>query len=88
MSNKIVPSALKIWLIFLFVFLALGYGIILSIVFGFVGGIAGGTVATWWRTPGGEPKEIAPPAPRKTLARLPFGGFFRRSQRRFPSTRR
>jgi hypothetical protein len=96
MSNKIVPPALKIWLIFLFVFLVLGYGIIPSILFGFVAGLAGGTVTTWWQTPGGEPKDVPLPAPirqfsqqlRETPAWLPFGGFFRRSQRRFPGTRR
>ncbi|NJL47444.1 MAG: hypothetical protein HC929_08060 [Leptolyngbyaceae cyanobacterium SM2_5_2] len=96
MNNKIIPPALKIWLAFLFVFLALGYDIIPSILFGFVAGLAGGTVTAWWQTPGGEPKEIALPAPiqqisrqlRDTPARLPFGGFFRRSQRRFPGTRR
>lgn len=96
MSNKIVPSALKIWLGFLLVFLLLGYEIIPSIALGAVAGFAGGLVATWWVSPGGEPKEAELPAPirqfgrqlRETPSRLPFRGFFRRTESRYPGPRR
>jgi hypothetical protein len=95
-STRIVPPALKIWLVFLFVFLLLGYDIIPSILFGAVAGFAGGTVATWWTTPGGEPKEVELPEPirrfsrqlRETPAKLPLKGFFRRTESRYPGPRR
>lgn len=96
MSNRIGPPALKIWLVFLFTFLLLGYDIIPSILFGVVGGLAGGIVSTWWVTPGGEPKEVELPAPikrirrqlRQTPARLPLRGFLRRTETRYPGPRR
>ena len=53
MVDKIVPTALKIWLAFIFIFLLLGYEIIPSIAFGAVAGFAGGTIQAWWTTPGG-----------------------------------
>ncbi len=58
MTDLIVPAALRIWLIFLLVFILLGYSVIVSILFGAVGGFAGGLVAAWWSAPGGEPKPI------------------------------
>jgi hypothetical protein len=63
--DKIVPVALRLWLLFLFVFLLLGYAVVPSVIFGAIGGLAGGTVNAWWTTPGGEPRprEPAPAAP-------------------------
>jgi hypothetical protein len=96
MGNQMGPSTLKIWLLFLLLFLMLGYGPIPSILFGLVAGVAGGIVATWWVSPGGEPKEVELPAPirqfsrqlRKTPSRLSLGGLFRRTESRYPGPRR
>ncbi|NJL44590.1 MAG: hypothetical protein HC922_00220, partial [Leptolyngbyaceae cyanobacterium SM2_3_12] len=54
MVDKIVPPALQIWLVFLFIFLLLGYGVLPSIFFGAVAGLAGGTLSAWWKTPVAE----------------------------------
>ncbi|QQE63602.1 hypothetical protein GFS31_02690 [Leptolyngbya sp. BL0902] len=96
MGNEMGPPTLKIWLLFLLLFLMLGYGPIPSILFGLVAGLAGGVVATWWVSPGGEPKEVELPTPirqfsrqlRETPSRLPFRGFFRRTESRYPGPRR
>ncbi|MGD1856178.1 MAG: hypothetical protein ACFB2W_18200 [Leptolyngbyaceae cyanobacterium] len=56
MTDLIVPTALRMWLIFLLIFALLGYSVPASILFGAVGGFAGGVVAAWWYAPGGEPK--------------------------------
>lgn len=56
MTDLIVPAALRIWLVFLLIFALLGYSVTASILFGAMGGFAGGLVAAWWRAPGGEPK--------------------------------
>ena len=55
MTDLIVPAALRIWLVFLLVFALLGYSVTVSILFGAVGGFAGGLVSAWWHAPGGEP---------------------------------
>ncbi len=55
MTDLIVPAALRIWLVFLLVFALLGYSVTTSILFGAVGGFAGGLVSAWWQAPGGEP---------------------------------
>ncbi|WP_225852741.1 hypothetical protein, partial [Haemophilus parainfluenzae] len=55
MIYKIIPTALRLWLGFLFLFLLLGYSAVPSIVFGAVAGFTGGMIAAWWKTPGGEP---------------------------------
>ncbi|NER85411.1 MAG: hypothetical protein F6K42_39165 [Leptolyngbya sp. SIO1D8] len=98
MTDKIVPVALRLWLLFLFAFLLLGYAIIPSILFGAIGGFAGGMVSAWWQTPGGEPeKEFEPSAleriggrlrPRQVQNRLPFLKLFTRRDRRYPKSRR
>ncbi|MEM8614630.1 MAG: hypothetical protein AAGF93_21640 [Cyanobacteria bacterium P01_H01_bin.105] len=55
MTDLIVPAALRIWLVFLLVFALLGYSVPASILFGAIGGFAGGLVSAWWHAPGGEP---------------------------------
>ncbi|MDA0865928.1 MAG: hypothetical protein O2890_05835 [Cyanobacteria bacterium] len=67
MPDKIVPVALRLWLLFIFAFLLLGYAVVPSIVFGAIGGLAGGTVSAWWQTPGGEPQ---PQEPRKSASTI------------------
>lgn len=96
MGNQLRPPTFKIWLLFLLLFLILGYGPLPSAFFGLVAGLAGGIVATWWVTPGGEPKQVELPAPirqfsrqlRQTPSRLPLRGFFRRTETRYPGPRR
>ncbi|TVP67603.1 MAG: hypothetical protein EA342_07870 [Leptolyngbya sp. LCM1.Bin17] len=97
MADKIIPRALKIWLGFLFVFLLLGYGIIPSIGFGAIAGVAGGTIGAWWITPGGEPRNLDLPEPIRKLSRqirqtpewLPFRQVLDRNRgRRYSRSRR
>jgi hypothetical protein len=64
-ADKIIPMALKIWLLFLFLFLLLGYGVLFSIVFGAIAGFAAGMIHAWWITPGGEPTATLPEPIRK-----------------------
>lgn len=97
--DQVVPAALRLWLVFLFAFLLMGYGVGLSILFGAIGGFAGGTIAVWWQTPGGEPAatELEPSAfekigerlrPQEMQGRLPFLKLFTRRDRRYPGSRR
>ena len=99
MTDKIFPVALRLWLVFLFAFLLLGYAIVPSILFGLVGGFASGMVSAWWQTPGGEPEvvEAEPNAleklggrlrPRYVQNRMPFLKLFTRRDRRAPNSRR
>ena len=99
MTDKIVPIALRLWLAFLFALLLVGYSVIPSIVFGAIGGFAGGMVTVWWQTLGGEPEaeELEPSAlqriggklrPRQVQNRLPFLKLFTRRDRRYPGSRR
>ncbi|MEM7063764.1 MAG: hypothetical protein AAF572_11440 [Cyanobacteria bacterium P01_B01_bin.77] len=55
MTDLIVPVALRIWLVFLLIFVLLGYSVTASILFGAIGGFAGGLVSAWWNALGGEP---------------------------------
>ncbi len=101
-ADKIFPVALRLWLVFLFLFLLMGYAIAPSILFGAVGGFAGGFVSAWWQTPGGEPKreeatttEANPLGnlgsklrPAQLDARLPFLRLFTRRDRRYSGPRR
>lgn len=100
MTDKIFPVALKLWLGFLVAFLLLGYAIAPSIIFGAIAGFAGGTVAAWWQTPGGEPQPAeanSSPNPLKKFGlqlkpeqvryRLPFLRVFSRRSRRRGSRR-
>jgi hypothetical protein len=98
-TDKFFPVALKLWLAFLLTFLALGYAIAPSILFGAIAGFAGGMVSAWWQTPGGEPQEaeLEPTAlgklgeklkPRQVQNRLPFLKLFTRRDRRSPGSRR
>ncbi|NEQ33185.1 MAG: hypothetical protein F6K04_19670 [Leptolyngbya sp. SIO4C5] len=82
MVDKAIPAGLKIWLAFLLALLVVGYDVIPSILFGAVGGVAGGILSAWWQTPGGVP---APGSEnplrrvqrrlkeRSSRLRLPFG---------------
>ncbi|WP_035990683.1 hypothetical protein [Leptolyngbya sp. KIOST-1] len=92
MADKIIPTAFKIWLAFLFLFLLLGYEVVPSILLGAVAGFAGGTIHAWWITPGGEPTTaLELPASLRQLnpKRLPLGNFFGRSRSpRVPRARR
>lgn len=98
MTDRIVPIALRLWLVFLFALLLLGYAVAPSIIFGAIGGYAGGVVRAWWDTPGGEPEEeeLEPSPleriggrlrPREMQSRLPFLKLFTRRDRRYPGRR-
>lgn len=54
MTDLIVPAALRIWLVFLLVFVLLGYSVTVSILFGAIGGFSGGVVSAWWNALGGD----------------------------------
>lgn len=82
MIDKIVPAALRIWLLFLFVFLLLGFSTVGSILFGAIAGFAGGTIRAWWTTLGGEPIAPVLPEPIRRLGRQ-----LRESQPRIPLIR-
>ena len=73
MTDLIVPAALRLWLVFLLIFAVLGYSVTASILFGAMGGFAGGLVSAWWRAPGGEPmaKEEGGGSKRPSLLQLP-----------------
>ncbi|MGF1566510.1 MAG: hypothetical protein ACFCVD_00270 [Nodosilinea sp.] len=96
MVDKIIPTALRIWLVSLFTFLLLGYGVLPSIFFGAVAGLAAGVMSAWWKTPGGEPKVLELPEPirqfsrqiRETPSRLPFRSFFERGNKRYSRPKR
>ncbi|MFE4105597.1 hypothetical protein [Almyronema epifaneia] len=91
MVDKAIPAGLKIWLTFLLGLLVVGYPIVPSILFGAIGGVAGGLVSAWWQTPGGVPTaEAENPLKRmqqrlrerSSRLRLPFGSReLQRSQR-------
>lgn len=57
MVDLIIPAALRIWLVFLFVFFLLGYPAAFSILFGAIGGIAGGITTAWWQVKGNGPSK-------------------------------
>ncbi len=99
MTDKIVPVALRLWLLFLFLLLLLGYSVVTSIIFGAVGGLAGGITTAWWHTPGGEPEATQEPSafqkvrggfqPGLWQERLPFLRLFtRRDRRSYTKSRR
>jgi len=46
-ADLIIPATLKSWLFFLFLFFLLGYPIPFSILFGAIGGVAGGLTSSW-----------------------------------------
>lgn len=74
MTDLIVPAALRLWLVFLLVFALLGYSVTASILFGAMGGFAGGLVSAWWHAPGGEPmpsEERRQKSKRPSLLQLP-----------------
>lgn len=71
MTDLIVPSALRIWLLFLLLFALLGYSVTASILFGAMGGFAGGLVSAWWHAPGGEPALRKNDRPNSRRLQLP-----------------
>ena len=104
MADRIIPVALRLWLRFLCALLLLGYGVGLSILFGAIGGFAGGTVSAWWQAPGGIPAEPKP-QPKATMpaaigrlgsrfntgdlrSRIPILRLFTRRDRRLNAPRR
>ncbi|MEM8505671.1 MAG: hypothetical protein AAF716_21275 [Cyanobacteria bacterium P01_D01_bin.1] len=56
MADLIIPAVIRTWLIFLIVFFLLGYPVPFSIVFGGIGGLAGGIMSGWWQVKGGTPE--------------------------------
>ena len=78
MTDLIVPAALRIWLVFLLVFILLGYSVTVSIVFGAIGGFAGGLISAWWVMPGGAPI----PTENKTASSLQLPKWGWRTERR------
>ncbi|MBD2258764.1 hypothetical protein [Pseudanabaena sp. FACHB-2040] len=82
MIDKIVPTALRLWLTFLLLLVLLGYSVLSSILFGAIAGLAGGIVNAWWTTLGGEPVEIVLPEPIRR-----FGRQIRDRQPRIPLIR-
>lgn len=98
MTDKIVPVALRLWLVFLLIFVALGYPVTHGIFFGAIAGLAGGMVKAWWNTPGGVPQARQTPAALKKIGgrlrpsglqqRLPFLRLFMRRDRRYSRPRR
>ncbi|MGD1898640.1 MAG: hypothetical protein ACFB16_17005 [Phormidesmis sp.] len=69
MADLLIPAAVRIWLIFLLVFIFLGYNVPFSIFFGFVGGLAGGLVTAWWQIKGGAPNDPKGLPPTDNLKR-------------------
>lgn|GEM_PF-690012 len=57
MADLIIPATLRIWIIFIFVFILLGYSPPFSIVFAGIGGLAGGIASAWWQVKGGAPSQ-------------------------------
>lgn len=63
MADLIIPAALRLWLVFLLVFVLLKYPVPFSILFGAIGGFAGGLLSAWSQVKGGAPqtpKDIPP----------------------------
>jgi len=54
-TDLIIPAAIRTWLVFLLVFILLDYSTGVSMLFGAIGGIAGGVVTAWWQIKGGAP---------------------------------
>lgn len=95
MTDKIVPAALRLWLVFLLALFLVGYSVPTSILYGAIGGFAGGLVSAWWQTKGGVPQ--APPIKervsqmreriQKTRDRLPVQRLFPWRNRNAPRGR-
>lgn len=97
MTDKIIPAALRIWLVFLLLLLLLGYSVLTCIFFGAIAGFAGGMVSAWWNTKGGEPKPTPLPEPIRKFSRkikettptnIPLGRVFGRRDRRYSRPKR
>jgi hypothetical protein len=77
LADLIIPATLRIWLVFLFVFVLLRYPVPFSIVFGGIGGLAGGVASAWWQIKGGKPiveKERRPTDRAESAAGAPAEG--------------
>ncbi|CAN5770173.1 hypothetical protein BH23CYA1_BH23CYA1_09340 [soil metagenome] len=55
-ADLIIPAALRLWLVFLLVFVLLRYPVPFSILFGAIGGFAGGLLSAWSQVKGGAPQ--------------------------------
>lgn len=69
MADRIIPAAILTWLIFLLVFILLGYSTGVSMLFGAIGGVSGGIVIGWWQIKGGAPAGPADRPPSDKLRR-------------------
>ena len=69
MADRIIPAAILTWLIFLLVFILLGYCTGVSMLFGAIGGVSGGIVIGWWQIKGGAPAGPADRPPSDKLRR-------------------
>ena len=69
MADLIIPAAIRTWLVFLLIFIVLGYSTSFSLLFGAIGGLAGGVVTGWWQIKGGAP-ESSDPSERPPIDKL------------------
>lgn len=69
MADRIIPTTILIWLIFLLVFILLGYSTSASMLFGAIGGVAGGVVIGWGQIKGGAPADPGDRPPADKLRR-------------------
>ncbi|NEO74625.1 hypothetical protein [Moorena sp. SIO3H5] len=51
-SSEGIEAGLKYWLLFMLVFVLVGYPPSISIFVGGIGGIAGGVMINWWKSTG------------------------------------
>ncbi|MEL6248585.1 MAG: hypothetical protein AAFY78_19090 [Cyanobacteria bacterium J06648_16] len=72
MADRVVPAALRAWLIFLLLFTLLGYPVGFSILFGAAGGFAWGTISAWWDIKGGAPLPDEETQEQLGISRLGF----------------
>lgn len=71
MLDLIIPATILTWLVFLLVFILLGYTTGVSMLFGAIGGIAGGSVIGWWQIKGGAPSDAPKDRPPIDKLRRP-----------------
>ncbi len=74
MADLIIPAALRLWLVFLLVFVFLKYPVPFSILFGAIAGFAGGLVTAWAQVKGGAPPTPKDRPPTDKLRRPDPGG--------------
>ena len=69
MTDLIIPAAIRTWLVFLLVFILLDYSTGVSMLFGAIGGVAGGVITAWWQIKGGAPSGSSDRPPTDKLRR-------------------